>query len=80
MTRTWREPALLLGVLASIAAAVVTIATGDPWDTAAILAVVLPILEALGIRQLVTPDMRGQQLGEHEAELRAIGPDADPEA
>lgn len=53
--RAWREPAVFLGLLTSAALAVITIATGDPWDTAAIAAVVAPLASALGIRQLVTP-------------------------
>ena len=53
--RVWREPAVFLGLLTSVALAVITIATGDPWDTAAIVAVIAPLASALGIRQLVTP-------------------------
>lgn len=56
LKRVWREPAVFLGLLTSVALAVITIATGDPWDTAAIAAVVAPLASALGIRQLVTPD------------------------
>lgn len=55
LKRVWREPAVFLGLLTSAALAVITIATGDPWDTAAIAAVVAPLASALGIRQLVTP-------------------------
>jgi hypothetical protein len=53
--RVWREPAVFLGLLTSIALVVITLATGDPWDTATIAAVIAPIASALGIRQLVTP-------------------------
>lgn len=55
LKRVWREPAVFLGLLTSAALAVITIATGDPWDTAAIVAVIAPLASALGIRQLVTP-------------------------
>jgi hypothetical protein len=54
-SRFWREPAVVLGLVASIALAVTTIATGDPWDAAAITAVIVPLAEALGVRRLVTP-------------------------
>jgi hypothetical protein len=53
--RAWREPAVFLGLLTSAALVVITLATGDPWDTAAIAAVIAPLASALGIRQLVTP-------------------------
>lgn len=53
--RAWREPAVFLGLASSIAVAVITIATGDPWDTATIAGVAGPLVSALGIRELVTP-------------------------
>jgi hypothetical protein len=53
--RAWREPAVFLGFVTSAALAIITVATGDPWDTAAIVAVIAPLASALGIRQLVTP-------------------------
>jgi hypothetical protein len=55
--RVWREPAVFLGFVTSAALAIITIATGDKWDTAAIVAVIAPLASALGIRQLVTPTM-----------------------
>jgi hypothetical protein len=53
--RAWREPAVFIGLLTSVALVVITLATGDPWDTDAIAAVVAPLAAALGTRQLVTP-------------------------
>jgi hypothetical protein len=53
--RVWREPAVFLGLLASIALVVITLATGDKWDTATIAGVAAPLVTALGIRPLVTP-------------------------
>lgn len=53
--RVWHEPAVCIGLLTSVALAVITIATGDPWDTVAIAAVIAPLASALGIRELVTP-------------------------
>lgn len=53
--RVWHEPAVLLGLLATIALVIITLATGDPWDTATIAGVAAPLVSALGIRELVTP-------------------------
>ena len=55
--RAWREPAVFIGLLVTIALVVITLATSDPWDTATIAGVAAPLLSALGIRQFVTPDM-----------------------
>lgn len=55
LRRVWHEPAVAIGLITSVALAVITIATGDPWDAAAIVGVIAPIASALGIRQLVTP-------------------------
>lgn len=53
--RAWHEPAVLIGLLTSIALTAITITTGDPWDAAAIAAVIAPLAAALGTRPLVTP-------------------------
>jgi hypothetical protein len=53
--RVWHEPAVFLGLIASIALVVITLATGDKWDTATIAGVAAPLVSALGIRELVTP-------------------------
>lgn len=53
--RAWHEPAVFIGLLVTGALVVITLATGDPWDTATITGVLAPLLSALGIRQLVTP-------------------------
>jgi len=55
ITRAYREPAVAIGLLTSIALAVITVATGDPFDTAAIAGIAAPLLASLGIRELVTP-------------------------
>jgi hypothetical protein len=55
LQRVWREPAVFIGLITSIAIFVIKLATGDPWDTATIGAVPAPLIAALGIRQLVTP-------------------------
>ena len=54
-SRVWREPAVFVGLLSSVALAVVNVVTGGPWDAAIIVGILLPLVEALGIRQLVYP-------------------------
>jgi hypothetical protein len=66
--RAWREPAVFIGLLVSIALAVIAAATGDHWDTATIAGVAAPLLAALGIRQFVTP---AGDIMEAEAAARA---------
>lgn len=68
LARVWREPAVFLGLVTSAALAIVTVLTGDPWDTAAIVAVIAPLASALGIRQLVTPVAGEQVISEHVIE------------
>jgi hypothetical protein len=53
--RVWREPAVFIGLLTSVALLVIKLATGDPWDTATIAGVAAPLVSALGIRELVSP-------------------------
>jgi len=53
--RAWREPAVAIGLLTTVLLAIVVLATGDPWDTAAIVGVLAPLASALGIRELVVP-------------------------
>jgi len=53
--RAWREPAVFIGLLTTIALVIITLATGDHWDTATIAGVAAPLLSALGIRALVAP-------------------------
>lgn len=57
--RVWHEPAVAIGLATSIAIVVITVAKGDPWDTATIAGVAAPLISALGIRQLVTPVAAG---------------------
>jgi len=55
VVRVWREPAVAIGLLVSLVLLVITLATGDKWDTSTILAVIAPFASSLGIRQLVSP-------------------------
>jgi ascorbate-specific PTS system EIIC-type component UlaA len=53
--RVWSEPAVFIGLLTSIGLIVITVATGDKWDTATIAGVIAPLASALGIRGYVSP-------------------------
>jgi hypothetical protein len=53
--RAWREPAVAIGLLASIILLAIKLISGDPWDTATVAGVAAPLISALGIRQVVTP-------------------------
>ena len=53
--RVWHEPAVFLGFATSVALIIITLATGDHWDTATVAGVIAPLASALGIRELVTP-------------------------
>ena len=59
--RIWKEPAVFFGFIASLAVLIVTLITGDSWDTSTIIGVIAPLASALGIRSQVTP-----YVGEHE--------------
>ena len=45
-------PELVVGLILAAAEALIIIATGDPWDTAAVGAILGPILAAVGIHEL----------------------------
>jgi hypothetical protein len=53
--RVWREPAVFIGLLTSVALLVIKLATGDPWDAVTIAGIAAPLVSALGIRELVSP-------------------------
>jgi hypothetical protein len=55
LKRIWKEPAVFIGLLASVVLAILTVVTGDPWNASTIAGVAAPFLSSLGIRQLVTP-------------------------
>jgi C4-dicarboxylate transporter len=55
ITRAYHEPAIFLGLLASVVMALITIISGDGWDITAIASVIAPLAAALGIREVVTP-------------------------
>jgi len=60
--RVWAEPAVAIGLLTTIALAVVAVVASEPWNASTILGIAAPFFSALGIRQLVSP-----VVGEHEA-------------
>jgi len=53
--RIWREPAVAIGLLFSVALLVVNLAAGEGFDAATVVTVLGPLLSALGIRQTVSP-------------------------
>lgn len=53
--RVWREPAVFIGLVTSIALLIIKLATGDPWDAVTIAGIAGPFVSALGIRELVSP-------------------------
>jgi len=59
--RVWREPAVAIGLITTIALAVLAVVTGTNWDASVIVGIVAPVVSALGIRTQVTP-----VTGQHE--------------
>jgi hypothetical protein len=55
LERVWNEPAVAIGLLASVALLALNLATGEHLDAVAIITIAGPFLSALGIRQAVTP-------------------------
>lgn len=55
--RVYREPAVFIGLLTSIALLVIKLLTGDSWDAATIAGIAAPLVSALGIRAVVTPSI-----------------------
>jgi CTP:molybdopterin cytidylyltransferase MocA len=53
--RIWREPAAAVGLLTSVALALLAVASSAPWDASVIAGIAAPFLSALGIRQVVSP-------------------------
>ena len=53
--RLWDEPAVVIGLLVSIALLVITLLNGDGWDVTTVLYVIAPFASALGVRPLVKP-------------------------
>jgi len=53
--RVWKEPAVAIGLLFSIALLVVNLAASEGFDAATVVSVAGPLLSALGIRQTVSP-------------------------
>jgi hypothetical protein len=53
--RFWHEPAVAVGLLVSLALVFVNVIGEDDWGVENILAVLGPLITALGIRPLVTP-------------------------
>jgi hypothetical protein len=53
--RVWKEPAVAIGLVTSVALAIIVVVSGDAWNVSTIAGVVAPLGSALGIRTQVTP-------------------------
>lgn len=62
--RVWEEPAVAIGLLTSILLAVLNLVTDNDWNAEHIIAIAAPLLSALGIRPLVTPTRKVEELSE----------------
>jgi len=53
--RVWKEPAVAIGLVTSIALAIIVVISGDSWNVSTITGVIAPFASALGIRTQVKP-------------------------
>jgi hypothetical protein len=53
--RVWKEPAVFVGLLVSLALLVLALVSDTPLDANAVIGIAAPFLSSLGIRQFVTP-------------------------
>lgn len=53
--RVWREPAVFIGFVTTVALVIITVVAGNDWDIATIAGCIAPLVSALGIRELVVP-------------------------
>lgn len=53
--RCWREPAVFIGLVTSLALLALALIDGASLDATQIISIVAPFASSLGIRQLVTP-------------------------
>ena len=53
--RIWNEPAVAIGLIASLILALLQFLGDDTWDANTIIAIAAPFVSALGIRQTVKP-------------------------
>jgi hypothetical protein len=60
-TKLWEEPAACIGLVVSIGLLVVNLIGDADWSLQAIVAILAPFVSSLGIRQVVTPDIKENQ-------------------
>jgi hypothetical protein len=60
-TRFWNEPAVAIGLLATVLLAVLNWLGDNTWSADDLIAIVAPLLSGLGIRPLVTPTHAGTE-------------------
>jgi hypothetical protein len=68
--RIWNEPAVAIGLLATLALLVINLIGGEDWAVETFVEVLTPLAAALGIRQFVRPD-RGPDQAEAGSGSRA---------
>lgn len=55
MQRAWREPAVCIGLLASLILLVLQLVGDDKFTADTVISICAPLVAALGIRQTVSP-------------------------
>jgi hypothetical protein len=74
--RIWYEPAAAIGLLASIILLVINLVGDNDWNVEHIIAIVAPLASALGIRQLVTPVGKVEEMLENVTPAPVVAPAA----
>jgi hypothetical protein len=60
--RIWNEPAVAIGLLTTLALLVINFISNDHWSVDHIIAILAPLVSALGIRQAVIPTAKLDEL------------------
>lgn len=60
--RIWNEPAVAIGLFTTLVLLVINLVGDNEWGFEAIIAVLAPLLSALGIRQTVIPAAKLDEL------------------
>lgn len=53
--QVWNEPAVAIGLLATILLLILALVTSAEWDASTIAGIAAPFVSSLGIRQAVSP-------------------------
>jgi hypothetical protein len=55
LNQIWNEPAVAIGLLATLLLLVLALVSDAPWDASTIAGIAAPFVSSLGIRQAVSP-------------------------